>query len=322
MSMYDSVSGRFAAIFWRFAFVGLILLAVKLTTPLAHASSNSDSTRKIENFNRDWKLMKGDPAGAETVGCDDSSWQQLRLPHDWAIAGPFDPSEDGHAAKLPWKGVGWYRKSFALDAADAGRRVYLDFDGVMAFPKVYVNGHLAGEWDYGYTSFRIDATPFVKFGEPNEVAVRIDTTKHGTRWYPGAGIYRKVTLTTCDPVHLAHWGTFITTPSISNDAATVLVRLAVDNHRDAEANVSVEVKILSPEGAQVASGTVADNVPADGTRSCRLRSRWQSRNGGISRARSSTRPSLRFGPPVRLSTRNARSSAFARSSLRRRTVFI
>ena len=142
-------------------------------------------------------------------------WQAVRLPHDWAIAGPFDPDEWGHTGKLPWQGVGWYRKTFTLDAADAGKQVYLDFDGVMAFPKVYVNGQLAGEWDYGYTSFRIDATPFVKFGEPNTVAVRVDTTKHGTRWYPGAGIYRKVTLAVCNPVHIAQWGTFVTTPEVT-----------------------------------------------------------------------------------------------------------
>src|SRR5262249_45503540 len=143
------------------------------------------------------------------------------LPHDWAISGPFDPNQPGHSAKLPWKGVGWYRKQFTLPAADAGKQVYLDFDGVMAFPKVYINGKLAGEWDYGYMSFRVDATPYVKFGEPNTIAVRADTTKHGTRWYPGAGIYRKVTLTKNEPVHIEHWSTFVHTPEISDAGAKV-----------------------------------------------------------------------------------------------------
>ena len=86
---------------------------------------------------------------------------------------------------------------------DNGRRVYFDFDGVMAFPKVYVNGQLAGQWDYGYMSFRVDATPYVKFGVANVIAVHVDTRNHGTRWYPGAGIYRKVTMTVCDPLHIA-----------------------------------------------------------------------------------------------------------------------
>ena len=116
----------------------------------------------------------------------------------------------------------------------AGNRVYLDFDGVMAFPKVYVNGKLAGEWDYGYTSFRVDATPFVKFGEPNVVAVRVDTTKHGTRWYPGAGIYRKVTLTVRQPVHIAHWGTYITTPTGHRRVGHRQVKTTVENHGNAQ----------------------------------------------------------------------------------------
>jgi beta-galactosidase len=243
-----------------------MLLSGATSRGIAANSEASPSPRKAESFNRDWKFAKGDQAGAEAVEFDDSTWQPVRLPHDWAIAGPFDPNQDGHAAKLPWKGVGWYRKSFTPDAADAGRRVYLDFDGVMAFPKVYINGHLAGEWDYGYTSLRVDATPYIKFGAPNEVAIRVDTTKHGTRWYPGAGIYRKVTLTTLDSIHLAHWGTYITTPSITEETSTVLVRLAVDNHRDADGEVTVDVTILDPSGKKVTSGTASGVVPAGGSR--------------------------------------------------------
>ena len=133
--------------------------------------ASSLSGRRVVNFNEGWKFSKGDPPGAEEPDFDDSAWQAVRLPHDWAISGPFNPSENGYAGKLPWKGVGWYRKTFTLDKADSGRRVYFDFDGVMAFPKVYVNGQLAGEWDYGYMSFRVDATPYVKFGETNVMAV-------------------------------------------------------------------------------------------------------------------------------------------------------
>ena len=122
----------------------------------------SDAGRQVVNFNRDWKFAKGEHAGAEAADFNDSSWQAVRLPHDWAISGPFDPNQDGYAGKLPWRGVGWYRKTFTLDKADEGRRVYFDFDGVMAFPQVYVNGKRAGGWDYGYMSFRVDATPLCK----------------------------------------------------------------------------------------------------------------------------------------------------------------
>ena len=226
---------------------------------------SSASARQVINFNRDWKFSKGDPCGAETPSFNDSSWKPVRLPHDWAITGPFNPNEDGYAGKLPWWGVGWYRKTFKLDKADAGKRVYFDFDGVMAFPKVYVNGQLAGEWDYGYMSFRVDAMPYVKFGEENVIAVKADTRKHGTRWYPGAGIYRKVTMTITEPVHIAHWGTYITTPQVTDDSATVRVLTAVENHRKSKSKASVEVTLLDPDGKSVATLSTAGPIPASGS---------------------------------------------------------
>jgi len=211
--------------------------------------------RKVVDFNLNWKFVKGNQQGAEKPDYDDSSWQQVRLPHDWAISGPFNPDENGYAGKLPWKGEGWYRKTFELDRCDSGRRVYLDFDGVMAFPMVYINGKLAGQWDYGYVSFRVDATEFVKYGDTNVIAVHVDTRRQGTRWYPGAGIYRKVTRTICNPVHIAHWGTYITTPEVSAKSATVRVRSTIENHLDAESKVAVEVAIFDPDGGKVAEGT-------------------------------------------------------------------
>jgi len=223
--------------------------------------SVSDS-RRVINFNSDWKFAKGEQPGAETAGFDDSTWQAVRLPHDWAIFGPFNPKENGYAGKLPWKGVGWYRKTFKFDKADSGQRVYFDFDGVMAFPKVYVNGQLAGQWDYGYMSFRVDATPYVKFDGMNVIAVEADTRNHGTRWYPGAGIYRKVTMTICKPVYIAHWGTYITTPDVSDSAATVRVRTTVDNHLDAESEVTVELVLFDPDGRMVTKDIHKLTIPA------------------------------------------------------------
>jgi beta-galactosidase len=219
----------------------------------ARGPSAASTGREVLNFNSRWRFAKGDHEAAETPDFDDSLWQAVHLPHDWAISGPFDAKENGYAGKLPWRGVGWYRKEFTLDEADKGRRVYFDFDGVMAFPKVYVNGRLAGEWDYGYMSFRVDATQYVKFGLPNVIAVRVDTRQHGTRWYPGAGIYRKVTMTVCEPVHIAHWGTFVTTPNVSNTSATVRVRSTVENHVDSEAEISVKIVLLDPDGRAAAS---------------------------------------------------------------------
>jgi len=154
------------------------------------------------------------------------------------------------ALETPWQGVGWYRKTSTAKGA-AEQRVYCDFDGVMAFPRVHVNGQLAGDWDYGYISFRVDATPHIRFGERNVIAVQIDTRRHQSRWYPGAGIYRKVTMTLTGPMHIARWGTLVTTPVISDGRATVRVQASIDNHQSAGQDVSVEVAVFERETAMV-----------------------------------------------------------------------
>ncbi|MGA2071289.1 MAG: beta-galactosidase GalB [Sedimentisphaerales bacterium] len=229
-------------------------------------TGESAAGRQVVNFNRDWKFAKGGLKGAEAADFNDSSWKVVRLPHDWAIAGPFNPNEDGYAGKLPWWGQGWYRKSFKLDKADAGKRVYFDFDGVMAFPKVYVNGQFAGEWDYGYMSFRVNATPYVKFGANNTIAVYVDTRNHGTRWYPGAGIYRKVTMTINEPVHIAHWGTYITTPEVTDASAKINVRTTIENSSKSKSKVNIEVTLIDPDGKMVAVlETRCVTIPAGAT---------------------------------------------------------
>jgi beta-galactosidase len=242
---------------------GLVIPNAGCQKGIETKSATAPAARIVVNFNRDWKFIRQDPCGAELPNYNDSSWKKVRLPHDWAITGPFNPKEDGFAGKLPWRGIGWYRKTFTLDKADAGRRVYFDFDGVMAFPKVYINGKLAGQWDYGYMSFRADATPFVKFGKENVIAVRADTRKHGTRWYPGAGIYRKVTMTINEPVHIAHWGTYITTPKITNDTATVNVQTTVENHRKSKAKTSIEIAVIGPDGKSAATIMTDRTIPAN-----------------------------------------------------------
>ncbi|MCQ2395010.1 MAG: DUF4982 domain-containing protein [Kiritimatiellae bacterium] len=200
-----------------------------------------------------WRFAK-DPSctlKAEAPNFDDTGWEAVRVPHDWAISGPFDPKAHGGTGKLPWRGVGWYRKTFELKdigfKLDAnGRRVptdcvFLDFDGVMAAPKVYVNGHFAGGWDYGYASFRVDATPFVKVGERNVVAVRCDTRDHRSRWYPGAGLYRRVTLRVRAAAHFAYHGVFVTTPQVTSDAATVRVAWETEGALPSDAKVRLLV---------------------------------------------------------------------------------
>ncbi len=228
-----------------------ILLVIVIVLSIV---SVSEGERVNENFNWDWRFIKGEQGEqAANPDFDDSDWQAVNLPHDWAISGPFNERESGYAGKLPWRGVGWYRKTFTLKKADIGRRVYFDFDGVMAFPKVYINGRLAGQWDYGYISFRVDATPYVKFGEENIIAVQVDTNNQGTRWYPGAGIYRKVTMSICNPVHIAHWGMYVTTPQVRNDSAIVHVRSSINNNLGTDKKVTIETVLLGPDEKAVAS---------------------------------------------------------------------
>jgi beta-galactosidase len=226
----------------------------------AHAIAKHESLELHSN----WRFAKGDRPNASEPEYDDHDWSEVHVPHDWAIAGPFDPAENGYAAKLPWRGVGWYRRSFDLDCQE-GDRVYFDFDGVMAQPKVYINGKLAGKWDYGYTSFRIDATPFVNRKGRNIIAVRVDTTKHGTRWYPGAGIYRKVTLQIRNPIHIAHWGTFVTTPSLGKDAAEIRASTFVENHTKSDEKISLLFTIRGPDGIEHIAFGDRRTVPASGS---------------------------------------------------------
>ena len=219
----------------------------------------------------------------------------------------------GHTGKLPWQGVGWYRKTFTLDPADAGKQVYLDFDGVMAFPKVYVNGKLAGEWDYGYTSFRIDATPFVKFGEPNTVAVRVDTTKHGTRWYPGAGIYRKVTLTVAIRCTSPNGARTSRRRKSRDAAATVNVRTTIENHGDQDADASVDGRVdqrsvTSSEVRRTRIDRAADTGRCSRTGST-FRCRSPTRSGGTSTTRSCT-PLQIDGPRRRQGRRHRERRTF------------
>jgi beta-galactosidase len=210
--------------------------------------------RTIVTLSEGWKFRKGETKDAHTVGIKDAAWQTVSVPHDWAIAGPFILDGNGSTGKLPWQGQAWYRRDLVIPAAAAGQRMYLIFDGVMAFPKVYINGKLAGEWDYGYNSFSVDITDFVTPGGKNVLAVHADTRSFDSRWYPGAGIYRKVELLTVAPVHVDIWGTYVTTPVVKPHYADVRVSTKVNNFTAERANITVEHQVLSDGGQVVAKG--------------------------------------------------------------------
>ena len=165
---------------------------------------------------------------------DDNAWRKVTLPHDWAIEGPFKQEYPGETGKLKWWGAVWYRKHFTLPAADAGKQIYLDVDGAMAYASVWVNGQFAGGWPYGYASWRVDLTPFVKPGAENVIAIRLDSPEESSRWYPGSGIYRNVWLVKTEAVHVGQWGVQIATKMTKEGSAFVTVQVPLENHDSKE----------------------------------------------------------------------------------------
>jgi beta-galactosidase len=226
-------------------FLSLMMCAMATLPALA--------AQAVDPINFGWRFAKGSHPDAVQPAFDDSAWSVVDLPHDWAIAGPFDPAGDPDTGKLPWKGEGWYRKRFTLPEAAKGKRVQLVFDGVMASPVVYLNGVQVGSWIYGYNSFWLDATKAAAFGGENVLTVHADTREHASRWYPGAGIYRKVTLRLVDPVHIPVWGVYVTTPSVEDAAAKVHAEIDLANTTGRAAAVVVEAAILAPDGRVVAT---------------------------------------------------------------------
>jgi len=183
----------------------------------------------------------------------DSDWRALDIPHDWGVEGPFRDDLPGDTGKLPWKGIGWYRKHFEVPAADQGKRIFIDFDGAMANAKVWLNGQEVGGWPYGYQPFRLELTQHVKFGSDNVLAVRLDTAHWGSRWYPGAGLYRNVWLVKTSSVHVNHWGVFVTTPSITDEQGVVHIDTSFTNQSSESAELNSVFQVLA----------FADGIPGE-----------------------------------------------------------
>ena len=194
---------------------------------------------------------------------DDGGWRLVDLPHDWGIEGPFKAEYSGDTGRLPFWGCAWYRRRLDIPASDAGRRVHLDVDGAMSYATVWLNGRFVGGWPYGYASFELDLTPYVVPGGANVLAIRLDNPPNSSRWYPGGGIYRNVWLEKTSPVHVAHWGTTVTTPDVSRESATVKIAAALDNDSDAEADFTVRTEIFELGVAGRKDGdAVAASAPA------------------------------------------------------------
>ncbi|MFA9194260.1 DUF4982 domain-containing protein [Flavobacterium sp. FBOR7N2.3] len=197
--------------------------------------------RTVRELDSNWKFQKGDFENAFQSNFNDSKWEKVTVPHDWAIYGPFDKEIDkqtvaivqngekvasektGRTGALPHVGSAWYRNKFSISAAEKGKKVILLFEGAMSEPQIYLNGKKVGEWAYGYSYFYFDVTDFINAGE-NTLAVKLTNKDFASRWYPGAGLYRKVSLIVKNKENIDQWGTSITTPFISKEVAKVNVK--------------------------------------------------------------------------------------------------
>ncbi|MGN6180193.1 MAG: glycoside hydrolase family 2 TIM barrel-domain containing protein [Mucilaginibacter sp.] len=208
----------------------------------------------MENFDDSWRFMLGDDSLAQAPAYNDTQWRLLDLPHDWSIEGSFSEKNPTTQAEggLP-AGIGWYRKTFTMPADANSKDVFIDFDGVYHNSEVWINGHYLGKRPNGYISFSYELTPYVNFGSKNVIAVKVDNADQpNSRWYSGSGIYRNVWLSVENKTHFKKWATFITTPTITKNAATVHVSTAVESNRNP---LELKISILDETSKIVAQNT-------------------------------------------------------------------
>lgn len=271
----------------------LILLSFVLIVGRDVVCANTSMVCERINMNRDWRYQIDDPDGTGTalhysqlkpylLPCandfiifgkryqrpegnpgeniayvksdfDDSEWRHLNLPHDWAIEGPFNIDYNGSTGKLPYWGIRWYRKTLELSQDDAGKQIYLDIDGAMSYASVWCNGQYVGGWPYGYASFRLDLTPYIKAGQKNVLAIRLDNPDDTSRWYPGSGIYRNVWLVKTSPVHVEQWGTFVRNQQVDSEIAVMEMGVNIENHagKDVQVKLQTSVYLQGKDGRPV-----------------------------------------------------------------------
>lgn len=215
---------------------------------------SSGTTSRESNFNNGWKFYLGDNSSASGANFDDSSWDDVSLPHDFSIGREFTASGEAESGFLPG-GTGWYRKTFVLPESYEGKTLVINFDGVYSDAYVYVNGTQMGENHYGYTSFAFDISDYVTCdgSTDNVIAVKAVNNIPSSRWYSGSGIYRDVTLIATDPVHVERYGTKVTTPDIASGTGTVSAEVTVKNDSDTAANVTVRNTVYTSDGTQASN---------------------------------------------------------------------
>jgi beta-galactosidase len=228
---------------------------------LSRQSAAAADARVTQDFDANWLFSKGDFASAMMRSFDDIVWRQVNVPHDWSSDGPFS-AEYGSGNGFAPGGIGWYRKYFKVDANQKGRAVAVEFDGVYDYSEIWINGQFVGGRPYGFSSFQLDLTPFVKFGsDDNLIAVRVDHSRFAdSRYYTGSGIYRNVRLVITDKLRIAHWGVSVTTPKIKSDSAVVHIETTIENGSADKRKFSLQSDIVAPGGEIVASLTTSKSA--------------------------------------------------------------
>ncbi len=212
--------------------------------------------RVVSSFDKDWKFIKEDITQASSLDYNDANWRSLNVPHDWSIEYPFNrANKSGRGGGYVETGIGWYRKTFTLDANQVAQKFFIEFDGIMMNSDVWINGHHLGKRPYGYISFQYELSQFLNFGtdKKNVLAVRADNSlQPASRWYTGSGIYRHVRLIKTADIHINQWGVFVTTPLVSADKATVNAKIDVVN-TSTNKNLILETSIIDPNGKLIKS---------------------------------------------------------------------
>ena len=209
----------------------LLLINFLLIGCVSKIAAQDSSIERKQLFNSDWKFSLGNSSESSLVDFDDTNWKKLNVPHDWSIEGKSEKNNvsAGDGGFYPM-GAAWYRKTFSIPGEWKDQKIAIYFEGVYMNAEVFVNGKSVGLQPYGYTSFEYDLTPYLKFGQKNIVAVKVDNAQQkNSRWYSGSGIYRNVWLTVKNPVHVKNWGVGITTLEVKNNKAMVQVRTVVKN---------------------------------------------------------------------------------------------
>ncbi|WKL46154.1 glycoside hydrolase family 2 TIM barrel-domain containing protein [Flavobacterium pectinovorum] len=229
------------------------------------AAAQGKKARIIEDFNKNWNFKLGDHPDAIQANFSTADWRTLQLPHDWSIEGAFDKDSKTKQAQgfLP-AGKGWYRKTFTVPASFKSKTISIEFDGVFKNSEVFINGHSLGIRPNGYISFSYDLSAFLNFGQPNIIAVKVDNdAQPNSRWYTGSGIYRNVRLVIAEKLHVAEWGTFVTTPEIYKEKALVHLEVEVKNDSDREKEFILVSTIFDKNNDDVAEVQATGKIAAN-----------------------------------------------------------